>query len=59
MTFGPRSHSSPTSPAGCSAPVAGSTTIASMFGSSGPTVETSTSTPSGAKWVPGLVSVRP
>ena len=60
MTFGPRHHSSPRSPGGSSAPVAGSTTIASMFGSSGPTVATSGSTVVRAReWLTGLISVMP
>ena len=59
MTFGPRHHSSPRSPGGSSVPVAGSTIIASMFGSSRPTEATSRSTPSGTQWVTGLISVMP
>ena len=60
MTFGPRHHSSPRSPGDSSDPVAGSTTIASMFGSSGPTEPSSKSSQaSGTKWLDGLISVIP
>ena len=60
MTFGPRHHSSPRSPGDSSSPVSGSTTIASMFGTSGPTEPTSNSSQSsGMEWLAGLISVMP